>query len=84
MNDVPWLLIWGDHGRMVPVEHGRRAHRDMAASQLESFEGSGHFPHVEDPDRFARTLHTFIDTTTPATQSRTTRRIPTRVRPAST
>jgi len=75
MNDVPCLIIWGDHDRIIPVEHGRRAHRKMAASQLEVFEGSGHFPHVDDPARFARTVHAFIDTTTPATQSRATPRI---------
>ena len=70
MNDIPCLLIWGDHDRIIPVDHGRLAHRAMAASQLEIFEGSGHFPHVDDPDRFARTVHEFIDTTTPASQSR--------------
>jgi pimeloyl-ACP methyl ester carboxylesterase len=73
MNDVPCLLVWGDHDRIIPVDHGRRAHRAMAASQLEIFEGSGHFPHVDDPDRFARALHAFIDTTVPATRLPTTR-----------
>lgn len=77
MNDVPCLLIWGDHDRIIPVEHGRLAHRAMAASQLEIFEGSGHFPQVDDPDRFTRTVHAFIDTTTPAARSRHgTRRTP--------
>jgi pimeloyl-ACP methyl ester carboxylesterase len=70
MKDIPCLLIWGDHDRIIPVEHGRLAHRAMAASQLEIFEGSGHFPHVDDPDRFARTVQAFIDTTRPAAQSR--------------
>ena len=70
MNDIPCLLIWGDHDRIIPVEHGRLAHRAMAASQLAIFEGSGHFPHVDHPERFARTVHAFIDTTTPAAQSR--------------
>ena len=75
MHDVPCLLIWGDRDRIIPVEHGRRAHRAMPASQLEIFEGSGHFPHADDPERFARTLQVFIDSTTPATRSRATRRI---------
>jgi len=76
MHDVPCLLIWGDRDRIIPVEHGRRAHRAMPSSQLEIFEGSGHFPHADDPERFARTLQVFIDSTTPATRSRATRRIP--------
>jgi alpha-beta hydrolase superfamily lysophospholipase len=70
MNDTPCLLIWGDHDRIIPVEHGRLAQRAMASSQLEIFEGSGHFPHVDDPDRFAQTVKAFIDTTTPAAQRR--------------
>ena len=75
MHDVPCLLIWGDRDRIIPVAHGHRAHRAMPASQLEIFEGSGHFPHADDPERFARTLQVFIDSTTPATRSRATRRI---------
>ena len=55
MHDVPCLLIWGDRDRIIPVEHGRRAHRALPSSQLEIFEGSGHFPHADDPERFANT-----------------------------
>jgi pimeloyl-ACP methyl ester carboxylesterase len=27
---------------------------------VELFEGAGHFPHLEDPDRFARVLREFM------------------------
>jgi pimeloyl-ACP methyl ester carboxylesterase len=82
MDHVPCLLIWGDHDRIIPVEHGHRAHRHIAASQLEIFEGSGHFPHVEDPDRFVRTVQAFIDTTSPAAPARTSRGTSKRPRPS--
>ena len=75
MHDVPCLLIWGDRDRIIPVEHGRRAHCAMPSSQLEIFEGSGHFPHADDPSGSRRTLQVFIESTTPATRSRATRRI---------
>jgi hypothetical protein len=29
------------------------------------FEGCGHYPHVEDPDRFAEVLRDFMETTEP-------------------
>ena len=28
--------------------------------RVELFEGAGHFPHLDDPDRFARVLREFI------------------------
>jgi hypothetical protein len=33
---------------------------------LEVFEKSGHFPHIDQPVRFARALIDFIDSTVPA------------------
>ena len=39
----------------------------MPGSQLEIFEGSGHFPFHDDPDRFVEIVEQFIDSTEPAT-----------------
>ena len=38
----------------------------MPGSRLELFDESGHFPHLDDPVRFARTLEQFLDDTEPA------------------
>jgi hypothetical protein len=38
----------------------------MPGSELEVFENSGHFPHIDQPVRFARALIDFIDSTEPA------------------
>ena len=38
----------------------------MPGSQLEVFEGSGHFPFHDDPDRFVELVEKFIDATEPA------------------
>ena len=35
-------------------------------SRLELFDESGHFPHLDDPVHFARTLEQFLDDTEPA------------------
>jgi hypothetical protein len=38
----------------------------MPGSLLETFEGSGHFPFHDDPDRFVEVVERFIDSTEPA------------------
>jgi pimeloyl-ACP methyl ester carboxylesterase len=60
---VPTLIVWGERDRIIPVEHGRAAHRAIASSRLEIMSGVGHFPHVEAPDRFAEVLGDFLATT---------------------
>ena len=42
------------------------AHAAMPGSQLEIFEGSGHFPFHDDPERFVEVVERFIDSTDPA------------------
>jgi hypothetical protein len=37
----------------------------MPGSQLEIFPGVGHFPHLDDPERFAAILLNFIQTAVP-------------------
>ncbi|NMI02215.1 alpha/beta fold hydrolase [Pseudonocardia acidicola] len=63
--DAPVLLVGGRNDTTIPVEHTLRAHDRLPGSRLEIFESTGHFPHVEHPQRFARLLLDFL-TTTPA------------------
>jgi pimeloyl-ACP methyl ester carboxylesterase len=65
-ESVPVQLIWGSRDSVIPVEHARMAHSAMPGSQLEVFEGSGHFPFHDDPDRFCELVEKFIDSTEPA------------------
>ncbi|MGH2784158.1 MAG: alpha/beta fold hydrolase [Actinomycetota bacterium] len=67
--EVPTLIVWGDRDPLIPVAHGRDANAAMPGSRLEIFEGSGHFPHRDSPDRFAGVLADFIATTEPVTIS---------------
>jgi hypothetical protein len=63
---MPSLVMWGKRDRIIPVEHARPAHEGMPGSRLELFEGAGHFPQLDDPLRFARTLEEFFAETEPA------------------
>ena len=65
-ESVPVQLIWGSRDSVIPVSHARLAHAAMPGSQLEIFEGSGHFPFHDDPDRFVEIVEQFIDATQPA------------------
>jgi pimeloyl-ACP methyl ester carboxylesterase len=62
---MPSLIIWGDKDPIIPVAHAYSAHEAMPGSRLEIFEGVGHFPHVEAPERFVEVLTDFLDTTSP-------------------
>jgi pimeloyl-ACP methyl ester carboxylesterase len=63
---IPFLIVWGEHDPIIPVEHARSAHRLVPGSRLELFPTAGHFPHIDDPLRFVRVLVDFIETTEPA------------------
>ncbi|MDR3648160.1 MAG: alpha/beta fold hydrolase [Acidimicrobiales bacterium] len=62
---MPTLIIWGDQDRIIPVSHAYAAHEAIEGSRLEIMEGAGHFPHVEEPVRFAEVLTEFIRSTKP-------------------
>jgi pimeloyl-ACP methyl ester carboxylesterase len=63
---IPVLLVWGERDSIIPVSHARAAHRQIAGSRLEVFARSGHFPQLDEPERFLHVLADFIDTTEPA------------------
>jgi len=65
-SQVPSLIVWGADDRLIPVSHATAAHEAMPASRLEIFEGAGHYPHCENPERFVEVLVDFIETTDPA------------------
>jgi pimeloyl-ACP methyl ester carboxylesterase len=63
---VPTLIVWGARDRIIPVRHGERAHTEMPGSRLEIFEEAGHFPHLDEPERFAELITDFVSSTEPA------------------
>lgn len=65
-SKMPSLIVWGCRDRIIPVAHGRAAHEAMSGSRLELFDEAGHFPHLDEPLRFAQTLQAFFSQTKPA------------------
>lgn len=63
---MPTLIIWGDRDSIIPVSHAHAAHAAIPGSRLAILEGSGHFPHAEQPLRFVEVLSDFLATTEPS------------------
>jgi pimeloyl-ACP methyl ester carboxylesterase len=65
-RDIPTLVVWGADDTIIPRTHAAIAESTLPNSRVEIFEGVGHFPHCEDPDRFVRVLTEFMEATEPA------------------
>jgi pimeloyl-ACP methyl ester carboxylesterase len=63
---LPTLIVWGAQDPFIPVSHAVAAHEAIPGSRLEIFDGVGHYPHCEAPERFVAVLNDFIASTTPA------------------
>ncbi|MEX1004219.1 MAG: alpha/beta fold hydrolase [Acidimicrobiia bacterium] len=58
--EIPTLIVWGTRDRMIPTCHAATAQQSFPGSRVELFEGAGHFPHLDEPERFADLLKDFI------------------------
>ena len=54
------LVVWGTKDRMIPAWHAASATTSMPHCRVELFQGAGHFPHLDDPDRFAALVREFV------------------------
>lgn len=50
--EVPVLLVWGEHDRMVPSRGSRHVLKALPETTYELIPRCGHCPQVEEPDRF--------------------------------
>jgi len=58
--EIPILMVWGTRDRMIPSWHATTAQQAIAGSRVELFDGAGHFPHLDEPERFAELLRDFM------------------------
>jgi pimeloyl-ACP methyl ester carboxylesterase len=63
---APFMLIWGARDSVIPVDHAYATHELVKNSRLEVFPDAGHFPQLDEPQRFIHLLTDFMDTTEPA------------------
>ena len=55
-------MLWGAADKVAKVEYGRSYAAAIPAARFETIEGAGHFPHLEQPQAFARAVSSFIQT----------------------
>jgi len=57
---VPALVLWGEEDRFAGVQLASRFHAEIPGSELELFEGAGHFLWDDEPGRAAGALVDFL------------------------
>jgi pimeloyl-ACP methyl ester carboxylesterase len=60
---IPTLLLWGTADRILSQPYGQAYCAAIPGARLQPIERAGHFPHLEQPDEFARRIFAFVDGT---------------------
>lgn len=58
---IPTLLLWGDGDRILSEPYGRAYAAAIPGARFEMMAKAGHFPHLDQPDEFARRVHAFME-----------------------
>ena len=58
---IPTLFLWGAADRILSEQYGRAYCAAIPGARFETIERAGHFPHVEQPEEFARKIFAFIE-----------------------
>ncbi len=58
---VPTLLIWGEEDVIIPVSHARQAAERYPDMQVCVIPDTGHWPHMEQPQKFNSRVMAFLD-----------------------
>jgi len=56
---IPTLLLWGSADRILSEAYGRAYCAAIPDARFETIERAGHYPHIEQPDEFARRIVAF-------------------------
>jgi pimeloyl-ACP methyl ester carboxylesterase len=57
--DIPTLITSGRYDHSTPMQN-RRLNEGIAGSRWQVFEGSAHFAHIEEPDRYLEVVSAFL------------------------
>jgi pimeloyl-ACP methyl ester carboxylesterase len=57
--DIPTLFLWGANDRVLSEPYGRAFCAAVRGARFELIERAGHFPHLEQPEEFARRVVAF-------------------------
>ncbi|HEX3484433.1 MAG TPA: alpha/beta hydrolase [Micropepsaceae bacterium] len=60
---VPTLVLWGEADRVVTPDYGRAYAAAIEGARFATIPNAGHFPHLEQPEMFARRILEFVEET---------------------
>lgn len=58
--EIPSLLIWGEHDRVVPISTGKRLHQDLPNSSFITLKNTGHLVPEERPEHVLEHILKFV------------------------
>lgn len=58
--DVPTLVLWGAHDRIVTVDYGRAFAQSIPGAHFKVLPQAGHYPYLEQPEAFVAAVTTFL------------------------
>jgi pimeloyl-ACP methyl ester carboxylesterase len=56
---IPTLFLWGNADRILTEDYGRAYCAAIPGARFETIARAGHYPHIEQPDAFARGIFAF-------------------------
>jgi len=60
---IPTLMLWGASDRILSEPYGRAYGAAIPGARFETIERAGHFPHLEQPEKFAERIFAFVEET---------------------
>ncbi len=60
INNIPTLILWGAHDKVIPLEHSKFFKDAITNSRLEVIDDAGHAPFAEKPDQVCELLRNFL------------------------
>jgi len=67
---MPMAIVWGRDDQVIPVRHSSNAAALAPEAMVTVLPDSGHFPHRDHPEEFARLLDDFVSSTKPSVYNR--------------
>ena len=69
-ESMPMAVVWGRDDQVIPVRHSSNAAALAPDATVTVLPDSGHFPHRDHPEQFARLVDDFVTSTAPSVYSR--------------
>jgi pimeloyl-ACP methyl ester carboxylesterase len=57
---APTLLVWGREDRLVPAVYAEEFTRRLSGARVETLDGAGHAPHLEQTETVVRAVRDFL------------------------